>query len=443
MNQHLIEKPTPANVLKFTFPTIIMMISISLYTMVDGVFIANFIGDNALSSTNIVYPVISGLIGIGIMLGTGANAVIARNLGAGNAEKARGQLTFIVVTGIFLGLFIAVFCALFIRPIVTLLGATPLLFDDCVEYLFFIILAAPFALLQLMFQSFFVTAGRPKLGLAIIVAGGAANIFFDYLFIAVMEIGIKGAAFGTALAYIIPAVFGLVYFSARRGGTLYFTKPEWNWKMLASSCFNGSSEMVSNLATAVTTFLFNKMMLNFLGEDGVAAITIAMYLQFLLTAVFMGYSTGVAPVFSFNYGREDPPALKKLFQISLGFVIINSILWYLLSIVLKNPLISIFAEKGSGVFFIASEGWYLFAVCFLFTGLNIFASAMFTAFSDGKTSAIISFLRTFLFLSASILLLPQFLGGVGIWLSVPVAEGITFIISILYLVKMRHRYKYL
>lgn len=443
MNQHLIKNPTPSNVLKFTLPTIVMMLFMSLYTMVDGVFIANFIGDNALSSTNIVYPVISALIGIGIMLGTGGNAIIARSLGEGNADKARSQFSFITAVGIAAGVLIALFCTLFIKQIVTLLGATSVLFNDCVEYLFFIILAAPFALLQLIFQSFFVTTGKPNLGLLIIAAGGVANIVFDYFFIVILQIGIKGAAFGTALSYMIPAVFGLLYFSTKRGGVLYFTKPEWDFKMLGKSCFNGSSEMVSNLANAVTTFLFNMMMLKFLGEGGVAAITIAMYLQFLLTAVFMGYSMGVGPVFSYNYGRDDPAALKKLFRISLGFVIVNSIAWYLLSVIFKNSLLSIFAARGSEVFQIASNGWYLFSVSFLFTGFNIFASAMFTSFSDGKTSAIISFLRTFLFLSASILILPQLMGSVGIWLSVPMAEGITLAISIRYLVKMRHRYKYL
>ncbi len=442
MEQNMIEKFNVSGILKFTVPTILMMLCISVYTMVDGLFIANFISDEALSSTNIVFPVISILIGVGIMLGTGGNAIIARNLGAGQCSLARGQFSFIVIVGILMGFVLILVCVLFTEEIVLALGATEKLFDYSVEYLFYIMLASPFALLQLMFQTFFVTAGKPKLGLLIIALGGLANIVFDYLFIVVMEIGVKGASFGTAFAYIIPAVFGLVYFSVKRDGMLYFEKPQVSFKMLGRSCFNGLSEMVSNIATAVTTFLFNMMMLRFLGEDGVAAITIAIYLQFLMTAVFIGYSMGIAPVFSYNYGREDSDALKKLFKISMRFIAANSIVWFLISVFFRDFLIGVFTSSDSLAFKFATEGWYIFALSFLFSGVNIFASGMFTAFSDGRTSAIISFLRTLLFLSVFIIVLPEIFGSIGIWMAVPVAEVLTFAVALYYIFKLRSRYQY-
>lgn len=442
MGQHLLTEITWGKVCRFTIPTIIMMIFMALYQMVDGVFISNFVGPEALSAVNIVYPAISVVVGVSIMLGSGANAIIARTMGEGRAEKARRQFTAIVLLGIGVGAVIALAGSLLTRPIVRVLGATPVLVDYSVDYIFFILLASPFAVLQLLFQVFFVTAGRPNLGLLVTMAGGVANIVFDYVFIVMFGMGTMGAGLGTAAGYMIPAVAGLVYFSVKRDGTLFFMKPEWSRRMIVQSCGNGSSEMVSNLATAVTTFLFNHMMLKYLAEDGVAAITVALYLQFFLSAVFMGYSMGVAPVFSYHYGRGDRAALGKLFRISCLFIAGNSILWYGLSMGLENVLIGIFASPGSRVFEIAREGWWVFALTFLLIGSNIFASSLFTSLSDGKRSAIISFLRTFLFLSSCILLLPRFLGSLGIWMSAPVAEALTLAVSAYYVVRMRKVYGY-
>jgi len=259
---------------------------------------------------------------------------------------------------------------------------------------------------------------------------------------AVVGMGIKGAAYGTAIGYAIPAVFGLIYFAVSKKGLLSFKKPNWDGRMLFNVCINGSSEMVTNLANGVTTFLFNFTMMKFLGADGVASITVALYAQFLLTSVYLGYSSGIAPVISYNYGRQDIPALKHIIKVSLFFIGANSVLWFVLSNAFKLPLIGIFAKSGSSVWQIVNDGWAKFAITFLLTGFNIFASSMFTAFSDGKTSALISFLRTFGFLAACILLLPGLIGIDGIWLSVPAAELMTLVISAVCFVKGKKRYKY-
>ena len=320
----LIDKITFKNVISFTMPTIIMMVFMSVYQMVDGVFISNIIGTNALSAVNIVFPVISFLIGVSIMLGTGGSAIIAKNLGEDKPDKARRQFTLIILTGIVVGIVTAIIGVIFIDPIVRILGATETIYQYCIDYLFILCLAAPFAVLQMLFSCFFPAAGKPRLGLTVISIGGIANIILDYLFMAVLDMGIKGAALATSIGYAIPAIFGLFYFALSKKSLLYFEKPELDFKMLLFTCANGSSEMVTNLANGVTTFLFNYMMMKFIGEDGVAAITVALYAQFLLSAVFMGYSNGIAPVISFNYGAQDIPSLKKLIKISLVFIFFNN-----------------------------------------------------------------------------------------------------------------------
>lgn len=443
MEAALISNINFKSVMKFTIPTIIMMVFMAIYQMVDGVFISNIIGTDALSAVNIVFPVISLLIGVSIMLGTGGSAVIATNLGEGRITEAKQRFTFIVVVGAAVGVVSGILGFSLAGPLSNVLGSTPALYDYCVDYISVLSLAAPFAVLQMLFTCFFPAAGKPKLGLAVVVAGGVANVILDWLFMAVLGLGIKGAAVATGIGYAIPAVFGVVYFAVKRDGLLCFEKPKAEFKVLLSACFNGSSEMVTNLANGVTTFLFNLMMMKIVGEDGVAAITVALYAQFLLTAVYMGYSGGIAPVISYNYGRQDTAALKKTIKISLISIVLNSILWFFLSIVLEDAITGIFVRDGNEVKRIIDEGWKIFTLTFLLVGFNIFASSMFTAFSNGLISALISFLRTFGFLSACILLLPIIAGVKGIWLSVPLAEALTLCISVLCFIIYRKKYEYI
>lgn len=431
-----------AALLKFTGPTVIMLVFMSLYQMVDGAFVAKFVGEDALSALNIVYPIPSIIIAFSIMLSTGGSAIIARNMGEGKLRKAQENFSFIILVGFLLGIFFLIIGILFIDPLLHILGAIPSLYSYCYQYLIILILSAPLAVFQMLFQNFFVTAGKPHIGLAMTIIGGVSNIVLDYVFIVICHMGVSGAALATSIGYSIPALFGLFYFLLNRRGTLYLVKPVFRGKVLFYSCINGSSEMVNNLAVAITTFLFNILMLNYAGESGVAAITIVLYAQFLMTSVFMGFSSGIAPVVSYNYGSQNAIQLQKVFKNSINTVAVISIIVFLIAEFFSDPVIRIFVSPESEVFLITKHGFSIFSFSFLFTGVNIFSSALFTALSNGKVSAILSFLRTFVFLVLFLLLLPLIFYVDGIWLAVPVAEILAFLVSIYYLVKMKRVYRY-
>ena len=428
MSQSLAKDFNFRSLLKFAFPSIIMMIFMSLYSIVDGFFIAQYVDSMALSAANIVYPAVSILLAVGIMFGTGGSAVVAAKIGQGKLEEANRNFSALTLTTLIIGILGAVLGNLFCRQICSLLGATPVLMDYGTAYLRTILSFAPVCLLQALFQSFFVTAGRPGLGLSLTVSAGITNMLLDYLFVVPLHLGVAGAALATGLGQCIPSVAGILYFTFARKG-LRFTRPEFSKGLLSTSCFNGSSEMVSNLSAAVVTYLFNMLMLKFEGEIGVAAITAILYGQFLFVALYLGYSIGVAPVFSFNYGSRNKQRLIRLYRISIRFVVVSSVIIALVA-AFGSPVISaVFMQKGTYGFELTRHGGYLFSIAYLFCGTNIVASGIFTALSDGKTSALISFLRTFVFIVLSALLLPLVLGTNGVWLSIPVAEFLTLFIS--------------
>ncbi len=438
------ERPiTPGFLLRFTLPGMLMMLFNSFYTMVDGGFVSNYVGTDALSAINIVFPLINFVLAVGIMLATGGSAVTARQMGEKEPELARQSFSLLTVFTAGLGIVIAVLSIVFADPIVWALGSTDVLYEYCRDYLVFMSLFTPCCMLQILFQFFFTTAGRPNLGLAATLLGGVANMVLDYVLIVPLHMGIRGAAIATGIGQTIPTVIGLVYFLSRRNDLLYYVRPVLRGWVLGRACLNGSSEMVSNLAVAVTTFLFNIIMLSYLGEDGVAAITIVFYAQFFFTAIFFGYTSGVAPLISFHFGAQNHDRLKKLVRLSLLFVAVCSLLAYGLSVVLSQTVVGIFAQRGTAVFSIASDGMELFAIGFLFMGFNIFASGLFTALSNGIVSAVLSFLRTFVFLVAAIELLPKLWGVSGVWLAIPAAELLALVVSLACILRYRKRYQYL
>lgn len=430
MENKLAQNFTITSLLKFTAPTCIMLVFMSLYQMTDAVFVSNFVGENALSALNIVFPIPSIIIAIAIMLATGGSAIIAKNMGEGEPRKAKQNFSMIIMVGIILGFIVMIIGLLWIEPIIKILGGTPKLYSYCYDYLFILLLACPLTVVQMLFQTFFVTASKPHLGLVLTILGGVSNIVFDYLFIVVLQMGVAGAAIGTSIGYALPAIISLLYFALNRKGTLYLIKPVFDKNVLLKTCTNGSSEMVTNLAIAIVTLLFNKIMLKYMGENGVAAITIVLYAQFLLTSIFMGFSSGIAPVFSYNYGNNNKVQIKKLFKMSVGIISVLSLAMFLIAILFATPIISVFTSPDSEVFAITYHGFFLFSISYLFTGMNIFSSSMFTAFSNGKVSAMLSFLRTFVFLIAALLILPELMGVDGIWLAVPIAELLAIIVSI-------------
>jgi len=441
MENELAKDYNLSSLLRFTMPTITMLVFIATYTIVDGIFVSKYAGTDALSALNIVFPLIHIMIGIGIMLSAGGSAVIGRKLGEGNADDARRSFTLITIFAIVVGLILSGICFIFITPLSRFLGANDILLPYCVDYGRVLFAFYSISVVQILFQTFFVTAGKPNLGLWLNVCSGIANIFFDYLFIVVMDMGIKGAAWGTVSSFLIGGLPPLWYFSKPRA-TLYFVKPKWDGKVIFESILNGSSELVTSSAMAVTTFLFNRAMMKYLGQDGVAAITIVLYAQFLFCSAYMGFSNGVAPIFSYIYGNQNIPRLKKMFKMCIKVILVSSVAISVFSFFIATPTIAIFTPKDTSTFKIALHGYHIFAWNFLFAGINIFASSFFTALSNGKVSATISFLRTFLFVTVCILFLPSVFDINGIWLAVPIAEGLTAILAFSLLFANKKHYHY-
>lgn len=418
------QKFTPLSLLRFAFPSMVMMVFMSLYQIVDGIFISRLVGSTALSAVNIVYPPICLLLAVGIMLATGGSALVAKELGERKEKAARADFTFLVATGIVCSLFLLGLVVLAGDSFYYLLGANEKLLPYCREYLEVIMYFAPAAMLQMIFQSFFVAAGRPQFGLVVTIMAGIVNAVLDYVFMGIIGTGIVGAAFATGLGQLIPAVAGIGYFMQRKK-ELHFTGFKPDIKKLGQACFNGVSEMVTNISNAVITYLFNIIMMQLVGEDGVAAITIILYAQFLFNSLYMGFSMGTAPIISFNYGAKRMDEVKKVTKICKWFVVGSSVFVTTMSFLLADFVTMVFVPRGSAVYELTVEGFVLFSISYLFSGYNIFTSSYFTALSDGKTSAVISFSRTFVCIVASLLILPRFFGIYGVWLAIPIAELVT------------------
>lgn len=428
--------------MRFALPNMVMMVFMSLYTIVDGMFISRFVGELALSAVNMFYPVTSIQYAVGIMLGTGGSAIIAWKLGRKEIREAREDFTAITLVSLLAGVVVSAVCLPQLTPILHLLGTSPAQMPIAEIYAEVLLWFAPMLFLQVLYQAFFVTAGKPTLGMVVSISGGIANIVLDYLFMGPMHMGVWGAAIATGIGYSIPAVVGLLYFAVERSGTLHLVKFHLRPKTLLRACANGSSEMVSNAAMAVTTFLFNVIFMWFWAENGVAAITILSYFQFVFSAIFIGFSMGVAPIVSYKFGAKDQKQLKRIFRLGILFVAACSVGVYVLSRLTIRFTLAIFTDVGSPVYEIAMEGFAIYALQFLFMGTSIFASGFFTALNNGIVSAGISLSRTFLFLVGSLLLLPALWGKTGVWFAVPAAELLGLAVSIAFLLWGRKKYGY-
>lgn len=442
MDNKLAKKFTLSSLCIFAIPNVIMMITLSMYIIVDGMFISNILGTTALSAANMVYPAISFEMAVAIMIATGGSAIIAKKLGEGKKQEARENLSFLILVEILLGVLVALLGNVFIKEIVTLLGVSYLQASLCMEYASILFMFAPAFFLQTAFQTFFVTAGKPTLGFIVTILAGIANIVLDYVFMAILHMGIRGAALATGIGYCIPAIVGLWFFFTAKNQPLHFVKVKMDGKVLLHACTNGSSEMVTNLANAATTFLFNYTFLTYYGEDGVAAITIILYLQYIFTALYFGYANGIAPIISYKFGCGDKEQLQSIFKHSMVFLLISTIAANVLMHLGISQALAIFTDVDSNVYHIARYGFSMYSFAFVLMGIGIFASSMFTAFSDGKTSAIISFSRTFIFIVGAILLLPLVMQENGVWLAVPLAEVCGLLVALFYLFKKK-QYGYL
>lgn len=443
MNNNLNQKITWASVLRFTLPSILMMVVMSFYTIVDGIFVSRLINTDAFSAVNIVYPMMSLVIGIGTMLGTGTTAIASMKLGEKKEGEARQIVTFVILITLILGAVLTVISALFLDQFIWLLGANESVFDYCRQYALPLLFFLPASMLQLQFQSLFVANGRPGLGLAVTIASGITNIILDYVFIAFFGMGVAGAALATGIGYLIAAVYGLYYFTFHREAPLHFVRPAAKWRALLHAMSNGSSEMVSYLSSSVTTFLFNIIMMRLAGPDGIAAISVILYLDFVLIAVNLGYSIGAAPLFGYNYGSGEYKKLKRLFRLSTCFCFFVGIAMVVLTNILARPLAGIFASPGSTVFELSVSGLGIYSFSYLFKGYNVFGSALFTALGNGKISALLSFMRTLVLITAATLIFASLFGITGVWIATPAAEALSLILTLLMILKYRKHYHYM
>lgn len=426
--------------LAYALPTMLMMVFLGIYTITDTIFVAHYVNTDALAAINIITPLISLVVGLGTMLAAGGNAIISRQLGEGRPRQACENFSLIITVGGALGLTLALLGRLALEPLLRALGASAGLLPYARPYLQILLLFFPAYMLQTIFANLFATAGHPGLGSLLAVGSGLLNIALDYIFIAKCRLGIAGAAWGTGCGYLLPTLVGLIFFSlrrVRRNEPLHFCRTHWRASVVVESCLNGSSEMVAQLATAICVLLFNRTMQKLAGDDGVAAITIMNYAQFLFNSLFIGFSMGVAPIIGYNHGSRNHPRLRRILGYCLRFIAAAEIGVFLLALAGGNLLIHIFAGSQGQVFSLAAAGFKLFAVSFLFCGLNIFCSALFTALSDGRTSALLSFLRTFAFLAPAILLLPRLFGLPGVWLAIPAAELLALCFSLFFLSKFQ------
>lgn len=434
-------KITPAAFFKLAAPAVGSMIFMALYTIVDGIFVSRLVGTDALASINIMMPLINLTFGVAIMIAAGGSAVVGLMLGQKREADACSAFSALLAAGLLIGFLMALPLALFQRQFVRLLGATPALYGYCYTYGFLLSLSIPVAIVKSLLEYFTRTDGNASFSMWMSVIGGITNILLDWLFIGPMGMGIAGAALGTVAGYGVSLLMGLGYFLRKRSG-LRFSKPRLRAGTLLKVFSNGSSEMVTELSTGVTTLLFNLVTLRWMGENGIAAISIILYVHFLLNSVYLGFICGVAPAISYNHGAGDHPQLRRIVRYSRIFLLASSGMVFFFCIFFTPVLVGVFTPASSPVFPVASHGLRLFAPTFLFIGVNVFASGLFTAFGNGGISALLSFLRAFLFPIPGVLLLPYLLEADGVWVATPAAELLTLGFSLWFLWYFRHRYHY-
>ena len=441
-NENVYLKPvTLKNILKFAVPTIAMTVFMSFYKMVDGLFVSNLISTNALSAINLTAPIIQLVTAISTMLATGGSAVIMKKMGEHKSEEAKEDFTFLILVNVIVGIFMCTIGYLVMDHIFAGMNLSADVEGYCVEYLSrYLIFTVPILLMN-NFTLYMIASEKATLSLICSVTGGVLNMVLDYVFIAVFHMGISGAAIATGLGYSVTAVVGLFVFS-RKKNLLHFKKPVFRLKVLIHASTNGCSEMATALVTGIITMMFNWTMLHYVGEDGVAAVTIIMYVLMFASSLYTGYSYGVAPMLSYYYGEQNDAKLKKLVALSLKVIAVISAVTIAASFLLTKPLVSVFAHPDNPVYDLAVTGNRICTVALLFIGLNIFASGMFTALSNGVVSAVLAFSRSFVFMLITMIVLPIFIGVTGIWLATPAAELMALALSAFMFLKYRSRYQY-
>lgn len=442
MKIQLSEHFTYSKLLRFTFPSIIMMIFTSIYSVIDGLFVSNFAGKTALAAINIIYPFIMAVGALGFMMGTGGSALVGRLLGEGEKEKANKTFSLIVYTTAIAGLLLSALAFLLVPTVSRLFGASGQLLDYCILYGRICFLSMPCFMLQNVFQCFFITAEKPRLGLDVVLSAGITNMVLDFLFVAVFGLGLKGAAIATVCGEIIGGLVPILYFAGRNHSLLRLGRTSFDAGSILKTCTNGSSELMTELSSSVVTVLYNTQLMKIAGENGVAAYSTIMYVNFIFVAIFLGYSLGSAPIISFHYGAGNHDELKNMCQKSLRLIAVWGIGMTIISHIFALPFARFFVGYDSELLAMTIHGFRIYAFVYLLNGFNIFGSSFFTALNNGMVSATISFLRTLVFEVICILLLPVFFGIDGIWSAVLVAEALALCVTSFFLITKRSRYHY-
>ncbi len=433
---------TYKKLLRFTLPSIAMMIFTSVYGVVDGFFVSNFVGKTPFAAVNLIWPFLMIMGTVGFMFGTGGSAIVAKTLGEGDSKRANEYFSLFVYVSFILGVIIAVLGIVFLPQVTTLIGGEGEMHRNAVLYGRINLSALPFFILQMEFQTFFVTAEKPKLGFYVTVASGVTNMVLDALLVGVFSLGITGAALATSLSQVVGGIAPVIYFLKKNDSLLSLGKTRYYGKAVIKACINGSSELMSNISMSVVGMLYNIQLLKYAGENGVAAYGVIMYVSFIFAAAFIGYSIGTAPVFGFNFGAQNHKELRNVLNKSVKIISLSSLLMVVMGVMLAMPLAKIFVGYDTELLTLTTKGLKIYSFCFLFMGMAIFGSGFFTALNDGVTSAFISFLRTLVFQIAAVMLLPLIFDIEGIWISVVVAEFMAAFLSVLMIVIKRKHFHY-
>ena len=428
--------------LRFTLPSIIMMIFTSIYSVVDGFFVSNFVGKTPFAAVNFIMPFLMILGAFGFMFGTGGSALISKTMGEGDKERAKQLFSLFIYVSAGCGVVIAAAGIIFIRPVAALLGADGTMLEDCVRYGRIILIALPAYMLQFEFQSFFVAAEKPHLGLVVTIAAGVTNMTLDALLVAVFSLGLVGAAAATAISQCVGGIIPLIYFLCPNSSILRLIRTKFDGRALFKACTNGASELMSNISMSIVGMLYNMQLIKYAGENGVAAYGVLMYVNFIFLAAFIGYSVGTAPIIGYNYGSGNHSELKNLLKKSLCLIGIFSVAMVVAAEGLAHPLASMFVGYDLELFKMTLRGFMIYSFSFLFSGMAIFGSSFFTALNDGLISALISFLRTLVFQVAAVLIFPLIWGIDGIWVSIVAAELMAVSVTVMFLLMKRKKYHY-
>ncbi|CDA10812.1 MATE family efflux transporter [Intestinibacter bartlettii] len=443
MTIQLSEHFTYKKIFRFALPSIVMMVFTSIYGVVDGTFVSNFVGKTPFAAVNLVWPFLMILGAFGFMIGTGGSALVAKTLGENKKEDANRYFTMLITLVVILGILLTIFGLIVVRPLSHALGARGQMLEDCVTYGRTLMIFNTAFMLQSVFQSLFITAEKPRLGLIMTVAAGLTNMVLDALFIAVFKWGLVGAALASGLSQCIGGILPLIYFLSSKNDTpLKFVKTKMEGKVLLKACVNGASELMTTVSSSLVSMLYNFQLMRLAGQNGIAAYGAVMYVEFAFIAVFIGYSIGTAPIVSYHYGSENHNEVKNMLQKSFKIMSVLGITMMVLAQILASPLAKVFVGYDKKLFDMTVHGFRLFSFYFILAGINIYASSFFTALNNGMISAIISFSRTLGFETLAVIILPIFLQLDGVWLAITVAEICAFVISISFLIAKKEKYHY-